>query len=297
MVQATIENFRVDVGAIFGAIELDSFFDLDDLTVTADRISFTFFGGVCLYSLYGAFAPVVDAIAEDDLSIALARADELRLDGFTETVDGRPYIALAGIDLAGGEALSFLTDVAAQADGTVGFLMRGEDTVVAGPRGDVVEGFAGDDLLLGRGGADRVLGNGGADTVHGNAGADTLHGGQGDDRLFGGADGDRLSGDAGADTLVGDRGNDTLTGGPGADRFHFGDGSGADRIDGFDPAAGDRIAVELDVNGSRIFSAGVLIDRALHSAEGVVLDLGDGNTVLVAGWSKAALSADHLLIV
>src|SRR5688572_24435707 len=68
----------------------------------------------------------------------------------------------------------------------------------------ILEGTAGDDLLVG---TDT------ADTINGAAGNDRLEGQQGDDLLDGGT---------GDDTLLGGEGNDSLTGGDGADAFVFG---------------------------------------------------------------------------
>ena len=92
---------------------------------------------------------------------------------------------------------------------------------------DVIDGGAGNDLLLGQGKDDIVLGGSGDDvlygddrddtntplTEHGNdyldggAGEDTLHGNRGDDRLIGGADKDLLMGGEGRDIYIYNRGD------------------------------------------------------------------------------------------
>jgi Ca2+-binding RTX toxin-like protein len=53
-----------------------------------------------------------------------------------------------------------------------------------GPRGDRLEGRAGDDRLSGTSGDDRLAGGPGEDWLSGNRGADAYAGGPGDDRLF-----------------------------------------------------------------------------------------------------------------
>lgn len=86
---------------------------------------------------------------------------------------------------------------------------------------------SGDDLYDGRSGVSN-------NTIHGGAGNDVLLGGIGNQRLVGGA---------GADVLFGSWGNDTLRGAGGADIFRFETNNGADKIEDFDGAAGDRIHV------------------------------------------------------
>lgn len=86
--------------------------------------------------------------------------------------------------------------------------------------------------------------------MYGGQGADTLIGDDGDGSGAGGDD--VLFGDRGDDDLYGDFGEDTLTGGLGADRFFFFSGEGIDRIIDFQPGEGDRIGIEIDINGTGI---------------------------------------------
>lgn len=88
-----------------------------------------------------------------------------------------------------------------------------------------------------------LTGDGGTDLLVGGRFADTLSGGAGDDYLSGGAGNDWLVGGDGSDVLVGGIGADTLTGGAGADLFAFGALSGADVINDFDAAGGDRLQI------------------------------------------------------
>ncbi len=98
----------------------------------------------------------------------------------------------------------------------------------------IVNGGAGDDIIMTGGGNDSVLGGDGNDVIAGGNGNDTLDGGAGDDRLNGmkgddsllGGDGnDLMLGDAGRDQLFGQAGNDTLEGGADADTLNGGDGT------------------------------------------------------------------------
>ena len=88
----------------------------------------------------------------------------------------------------------------------------------------VINGDAGDDVLVGssfndvmNGGAgnDVVNGRSGNDTLGGDAGDDTLLGGSGDDNLFGGDGADRIKGQGGTDTVGGGDGDDEIDGGTG----------------------------------------------------------------------------------
>jgi len=96
------------------------------------------------------------------------------------------------------------------------------------PRGLILNGTAGDDILAGKSGWDSIFGNGGNDVLKGGGGRDTIEGGAGDDFIQGGKD------------------RDIMLGGEGADTFYFDwkDLSGGvklDRIDDLNFDEGDRI--------------------------------------------------------
>ena len=151
----------------------------------------------------------------------------------------------------------------------------GNDTVQGGVGNDMVYGGQGDDSLAGGDGNSLVNGNLGNDTVHGGAGNDTVYGGQGDDMVYG---------DAGDDQLSGDLGNDTLYGGPGADRFLFAKGGGQDWIADFNSAEGDRI----------VLPAGTAYTLDTYQNQ-VIVDLGGGDTLGLAGVSPAQFSTDWIV--
>lgn len=95
--------------------------------------------------------------------------------------------------------------------------------------GFVLNGTAGDDLIVGSAAGDDIYGNGGHDVlqggggddlVKGRSGDDQIFGGDGDDRIWGGKDDDRIEGGAGNDMLYGD----DLNGDDGKDVMYGGDG-------------------------------------------------------------------------
>jgi serralysin len=142
----------------------------------------------------------------------------------------------------------------------------GTDWVVGGKDQDVLYGDAGDDI---------VYGNMGNDTCYGGAGADIVRGGQGDDVVYG---------DDGNDWLAGDRGSDTITGGAGADIFYSFSGAGADLVTDFSRAQGDRI--QLDAGQAH---------TVYQSGANTIIDLGNGDQIILANVNVSSLSGDWLI--
>ena len=131
---------------------------------------------------------------------------------------------------------------------------------------------SGNDLVYGNGGADTISAGAGDDTVTGGAGADILYGNQGNDLLYGNMGDDIIFGGAGDDTIDGGKGNDTLTGNAGADLFVFGTNSGADIVQGFSFAEGDRLNLQ-----GQSFTQGTAADGS------IVLTLSGGGSITLAG--------------
>lgn len=172
----------------------------------------------------------------------------------------------------------------------------GQDTLWGGEGNDRVEGGAdfdqingnqgddtawggdGDDWVVGGKDQDRLYGDAGFDVVYGNLGNDTCYGGDGADWVRGGQGDDIIDGGAGNDWMAGDRGNDTVTGGAGADKFYFFAGAAIDRVTDFSSASGDR--VQLDPGQAYTLS---------YTADGVVVDLGNGDQLILAGVTQASL--------
>lgn len=154
-----------------------------------------------------------------------------------------------------------------------------------------------DNLLLGKGGRDYLSGKQGNDRLQGGYGRDTLKGGNGEDYLIGGGKGDQLRGGNGDDKLVGNRGwdrlhgqggDDLLVGGRGRDTFIFKNQGGNDTVRDFS-VADDRLKI-LSYGTSR-----QLLEQATDTADGVLFDFGDGNSLLLRDVTLAVLSDDFLI--
>ena len=142
---------------------------------------------------------------------------------------------------------------------------------------DVLVGGAGNDLLLGQGGADVLFGGADDDVLYGDDRDDTntpvsVHG---SDYLDGGAGADKLYGNGGDDILIGGTGDDTLEGGAGQDSYIYNVGDGIDTI----------TDTKADKNVLR-FGAGVNKDNITLRLGSLMLDLGNGDAVHIAGFDR-----------
>lgn len=152
------------------------------------------------------------------------------------------------------------------------------------------------DDIEGKGGNDTLYGLAGNDILDGDLGRDTIYGGSGNDSIEGGAGNDVIFGGDGNDLISGDEGNDIMNGGAGRDTFVFDTGDGDDRINGF--IAGATIADRLDLRNAA-FDFVTLADvlaRAVDTAAGVRIDLGAGDSVLLAGVTEARLAANDFIL-
>ena len=145
---------------------------------------------------------------------------------------------------------------------------------------------AGNDTFTGVAGADSISGSAGSDRLDGSGGNDTIAGGDGNDTLLGGLGSDSLSGGVGNDSLQGGVGADTLSGGGGADMFHGYVGSGIDRITDFSLAEGDHIALNAGT-GYRI----------LHSGSDTIVDMFNGQQMVLVGVNMTAPDASWITFV
>ncbi|MFQ3679189.1 MAG: right-handed parallel beta-helix repeat-containing protein [Pseudanabaenaceae cyanobacterium] len=145
---------------------------------------------------------------------------------FTPVV-GQPFIAATATNVATGDTSEF-SEIQAATGGTTGVLVQVTVT------GNIILGSNSNNAIVGSGLNDTIAAFAGDDTVFGLGGNDSIDGGIGEDLLYGGD---------GNDTLIGNPGLDTLNGGPGADTFLYQNPlHGADIIQDFDAAEGDRIA-------------------------------------------------------
>ncbi|KIQ69272.1 GDSL-type esterase/lipase family protein [Wenxinia marina] len=97
---------------------------------------------------------------------------------------------------------------------------------------------------------------------------------------FGGAD--TLDGRGGDDTIIGGTGDDVLLGGTGIDLFVFRDGDGVDTIGDFKAGSGGEVLRFEDHAG---------YETLTETAEGVLVTLGGGDAVLLAGLQASDLVA------
>jgi Ca2+-binding RTX toxin-like protein len=168
----------------------------------------------------------------------------------------------------------------------------GADHIVGGAGFNQINGNKGADIITGKSlVGDWLLGGQGADQINaaqstghniinGNIGVDTITGGSGGDTLRGGQGDDVIVGGSGSDWISGDLGNDTLTGGGGADTFHAVSGTGVDRITDFHQYEGDRLHID----------AGATYTTSQVGADTVV-DLSNGDQMILAGVQRASLTA------
>ncbi|MBL4789614.1 MAG: hypothetical protein JKY60_11405 [Kordiimonadaceae bacterium] len=176
----------------------------------------------------------------------------------------------------------------------------GDDELHGGRGEDVLSGGDGDDELHGGRGEDVINGGAGNDAIHGGRGDDVLSGGDGDDLIFGARGTDVISGGAGNDSLRGGRGKDTLDGGEGDDELRGGRG---DDTFVFEGASGNDIVTDfrsrddtLDLAGTAtdfIDAASVIAaatDTNVNGENGVLIDLGGGNSVFLEDISVSDLS-------
>ncbi|WP_375205022.1 CARDB domain-containing protein [Hyphococcus sp.] len=180
----------------------------------------------------------------------------------------------------------------------------GHDLVTGGAGNDLVDGQNGNDTVIGGGGVDMVLGGAGTDSLTGGSGNDTLDGGNlndtlrgggDDDRMDGGNDDDLLFGGTGNDTLIGGEGNDTLAGNGGDDLFVFNAGEGADVINGFEAGAGTDDVIDLSSFDGVFDDFADVVAAASDVSGDVVIDLGGGHSIALAGVQVSQLHSEDFI--
>jgi Ca2+-binding RTX toxin-like protein len=127
-----------------------------------------------------------------------------------------------------------------------------------------------------------IVSGSGDSVLQGTSLKDRIYAGRGDDIIKGLGGNDKLIGEGGKDTLIGGAGNDVLTGdaarGSFEDVFVFGRGSGRDVITDFEVGK-DMLQILKGLNG--IKKASDVLDHATQKGKNVVIDLGDGNKIVL----------------
>lgn len=188
------------------------------------------------------------------------------------------------------------------------FGSAGNDVLYGGSGFDTMHGGLDDDILFGGLNADNLFGNEGNDKLLGESGNDRLFGGAGSDQLFGGSGNDSLFGQDGGDQIFDDEGNDYVNGGGGNDFLMMGagddtyvGGAGDDTYVFMAYGNGNEIITDFTWGNDRInftltdMTYDALINNAVETANGVLLNLGSGS-ILLAGlaWSDVDWANDFV---
>ena len=217
-------------------------------------------------------ARVITTNGGDDVVVSATDGETVNLGA------GNDLVKTGGVDndYAGGSGLDTIT----YSQFTDGVRIDLRDNTVSGEgvSGDTIDSFerangsnTGEDLLLGTDTGNILKGLGGDDRLSARGGNDKLFGGAGDDYL-----------DAGA-------GRDQLFGGDGVDTFHFDKGHGVDIIKDFENNV-DRI--EIDGFGDDFNFR----DNARQRDDGVLIDFGEGDFLLIEGALIGQLTNDLFVV-
>jgi Ca2+-binding RTX toxin-like protein len=203
----------------------------------------------------------------------------------------------------------------------------GSNRLTGGSGDDRLIGRAGDDVLTGGSGNDVLRGGLGKDSLNGGSGRDLadyvdmktavqanlstglgaggatgdtylaiedLAGSLFDDSLTGSNSSNMLFGLDGDDTLCGKGGADTLSGGDGTDVFRFSRNDGADHISDFDPDQ-DHVMIDLGLTGGSKNADQLIANFAAMISGQVVIDFGQGDSILFEGITDAFALSDSFL--
>ncbi len=314
-VDNAIFDFVVDdddnAGEVFHLIEGDGGRDaiaagLNDDTVDAHGGDDMIWGGTGHDTLYGGSGhdEIWGGRGADEL-YGEAGADILHGGQGDDIIEGAGgFDNLWGEDgndqLDGGGGNDFLSGGAGQ-----DILLGGgaNDTLNGGSNHDTLEGGTGDDILNGGSGDDRLEGEAGDDELNGGAGEDTLLGGkdddvlkgnQEDDKLYGGSGNDTLYGGGGSDQLIGGGGNDDLFGGNASDTFVFAGSNGVDTVKDFQDDTDILLFSEDLVGSSDPKTAEHYLTYASVVGGDIVFDFGNGDLIVIEGYTDKSLLADDI---
>src|SRR5690606_35055286 len=141
-----------------------------------------------------------------------------------------------------------------------------------------------------------LAGGFGNDTLFGDGGDNGLYGREGADRLIGRGGNDYLNGGSGADWLEGGAGDDTMRGGLGVDTFVF--NTGHDVIEDYNLVQKERLALDDALWGNASLSGAQIVSRfAGVTADGVLFDFGNGNTLLLENIASLEGLAQNVFVL
>jgi len=234
----------------------------------------------------------------------------------TEGPDGELYFVNLFEGTVGRFVLNPIVITGLVLDGTTG-----KNTLDGAAGDDTITGFAGDDVIRGFGGNDLFIATIGdfKDSYDGGTGIDTLDlslttapivarldlgfvtGPQTKkdtvisvENIVGTNAADRFFGNDAANTFTGGRGSDTLVGGGGDDVFVYAAGDGFDVIKDFGDVAGNQDVIDLSAFG--FADAATALSYAKQVANGVRIDFGGGDYMILRGVSLAQFDAGDILI-
>jgi Ca2+-binding RTX toxin-like protein len=158
----------------------------------------------------------------------------------------------------------------------------GNDTIVGGLGNDVLYGNQGNDVVVGGQGSDVLVGGMGADVCYGNESNDLIFGNEASDTIYAGQGNDTVYAGQGDDVIFGNQGNDLIFGNEGADTLTYAVNDGADTVQGFSFAEGDRINLQG------------LQHSVAQGADGAIITY-LGGTIDLVGISAAAVDATYFV--
>ena len=152
------------------------------------------------------------------------------------------------------------------------------------------------DNFSGSGDLVSILGNGNAESVSGTVVNDRILGNGGNDTLSGMEGNDTLQGGSGADFLEGGAGRDTLNGGAGRDTFEYLAGGGRDTVTDFADNV-DTLWLDDGLWSGSLTTEAVIATFAKVTADGVLFNFGNGQTLLIQGLADSASLIDDVLFI
>ena len=189
----------------------------------------------------------------------------------------------------------------------------GHDEVVGSGGNDTLGGGIGDDTLWGEGGNDVIYGGkdaesdpGNNDLIYGYVGNDTIYAGNGADFVYGNADNDLIYSGNQNDTVVGGTGEDYIWGGADNDSLYGGnensDGDGAADVFAFQSGSGEDWVHDFEVGTdyldlrythTEFATPQDVVAASTQYANGVLINLGAGDTVFLADLTQANLQSSN----